>query len=370
MAPEIRVQNTPASVDIDVTTRCNLRCSYCYHFTGAGDTDTDLSTEEWLTFFHELNDCAVKEVCLSGGEPLIRNDLKELLNGIRDNRMRFSILSNGTLVTEELADFIKNTGRCNSFQVSIDGAGPASHDIFRGEGSFVKAVAGLNVLRKHQIPATVRVTIHKYNYMHLEEISRLLLEEVELPSFSTNSAGYVGLCRENKEAVQLNVEEYSFTIAKLLELNKKYHGRISAQAGPLASGKDWVGMQNALDDGKKGFPGCGFLGSCNGVFNKMAVRADGVMIPCVQLPHLELGRINRDSLKEVWQNHPELRRLRERKHISLRDFPFCSDCRFIPYCRGGCPALAYTLTGNENNPSPDACYRTFLDAGGKLPAMS
>jgi len=367
MASDIRVKKTPESLDLDITNRCNLHCSYCYHFTSAGDTDTDLSTAEWLSFFGELKDCAVKEVTLCGGEPLVRKDLRELIQGIRDNRMRFSILSNGTLITEELIDFIKATGRCNSFQVSIDGPGPEAHDVFRGKGSFEKALAGLKVLIKHKMPATVRVTIHKHNYMKLEEISELLLEDVGLPSFSTNSAGNVGLCRENKDSIQLNAQEYSYTMARLFELDKKYSGRIGAQAGPLASGKHWTEMQQAFDEGKEGLPSCGFLRSCGGVFGKMAVRSDGMMVPCSQMPHVELGRINKDSLKEVWLNHPELKRLRDRRDTSLADFEFCRGCKFIPYCRGGCPALAYTLTGNENNPSPDACYRAFLDAGGELP---
>ena len=369
MASDIRVKKTPESLDLNITNKCNLRCSYCSHFSSSSDTDTDLSTEEWLMFFKELKDCAVKDVCLSGGEPLIREDLRELINGIRDNRMRFSILSNGTLITDELIDFIKSTGRCNSFQVSIDGYGPEVHDIFRGEGTFEKALAGLKVLIKHKMPATVRVTIHKFNYKELDKIAELLLKDVGLASFSTNSAGHVGLCRENKDTVQLNVQEYAFTMAKLLELNKKYDGRIQAQAGPLASGTHWTAMQRAFDEGKEDIAGCGYLKSCGGVFSKMAIRSDGIMIPCGQLPHIELGRINKDSLKDVWLNHPELKRLRDRRHTSLKDFEFCSDCKFIPYCRGGCPALAYTLTGNENNPSPDACYRTFLDAGGRLPKI-
>lgn len=363
----MRVKNTPESLDLNITNRCNLRCSYCSHFTSAGDTDTDLSTEEWLKFFGELKECAVKDVCLCGGEPLIREDLRELIKGIYDNRMRFSILSNGTLITDEIVEFIKSSGRCNSFQVSIDGPGPESHDVFRGKGTFEKALAGLKVLIKHNIPATVRVTIHKFNYKELDRVSELLFEDVGLPSFSTNTAGHVGLCRENKDTVQLNAQEYSYTIAKLFELNKKYNGRIQAQAGPLASGKHWKEMQKAFDEGKEALSSCGYLRSCGGVFSKMAIRADGIMIPCGQIPHIELGRINKDSLKEVWQNHPELKRLRDRRDTSLKDFDFCKDCKFIPYCRGGCPALAYTLTGNENNPSPDACYRTFLDAGGKLP---
>ena len=367
MATDMRVKKTPESLDLNITNKCNLRCSYCSHFSSAGDTDTDLSMEEWLKFFRELKECAVKDVCLCGGEPLIRKDLRELINGIRDNKMRYSILSNGTLITDELVKFIKLSGRCNSFQVSIDGPGPESHDVFRGKGTFEKALAGLKILISYKMPATVRVTIHKHNYRQLGEVARLLLEEVGLPSFSTNSAGYVGLCRQNSDDIQLNAQEYSYAIGNLFELNKKYNNRIQAQAGPLASGNHWKEMQEAFDKGKESLSSCGFLRSCGGVFNKMAVRSDGIMIPCGQMPHIELGRINKDNLREIWQNHPELKRLRDRRDTSLKDFEFCKECKFIPYCRGGCPALAYTLTGKENNPSPDACYRTFLEAGGKLP---
>ena len=77
--------------------------------------------------------------------------------------------------------------------------------------------------------------------------------------------------------------------------------------------------------------------------------------------------MNKEDLKEVWQNHPELKRIRERGRIPLGDFDFCRDCVYIHYCSGNCPALAYSLTGKENHPSPDACLKRFLEGGGKLP---
>ena len=365
----MQLMKTPKSVDLNITTKCNLRCSYCSHFDSASDIETDLPTEEWLKFFKELNECAVLDVCLSGGEPLSRGDIKELINGIVENRMRFSMLSNGILMNDDILGYIKSTGRCNSIQVSIDGPGPDSHDIYRGKGSFEKALRGLKLLRKYKLPATTRVTIHRHNYEVLDEVAELLLEDVGLPSFSTNSASHLGLCRQNSDDTQLNADEYSFVIAKLFELNKKYNGRIGAQAGPLASGKHWKEMEAMIKAGKKENQGCGYLRSCGGVFSKMAVRADGIMIPCSQIPYIELGMINRDSLKEVWHNHSELKRLRGRRDIPLKNFEFCNDCKYTAFCRGGCPALAYTLTGDENKPSPDSCYRTFLEAGGKLPEI-
>jgi SynChlorMet cassette radical SAM/SPASM protein ScmE len=101
---------------------------------------------------------------------------------------------------------------------------------------------------------------------------------------------------------------------------------------------------------------------------KLAVRADGVILPCIQLSHIPLGQINKDNLKDVWQNSRELKKIRERSSIPLNDFEFCQGCDYIKYCTGSCPALAYTILGEENHPSPDSCLRLFLEAGGRLPS--
>jgi len=361
---------TPKSVDLEVTNRCNMRCKYCSHFTSAGDVEQDLPTDEWLEFFEELNRCAVMDVCLQGGEPFIHKDFKALVEGIIQNRMRFSVLSNGTLITDEKAEFLASTGRCNSVQVSIDGSIETTHDAFRGKGSFYKAVSGLKSLRKYKLPATVRVTIHRKNVGELEDISELLLEEIGLPSFSTNSAAHLGLCRQNAEQVQLTAEERSLAMETLLRLTSKYNGRISAQAGPLAEARGWLKMTDAFEKKMDSLPDRGYLTGCGGFMSKMAVRADGVMVPCGLIPGMELGRINRDDLKDVWQNHQELNRFRARRDIPLTDFKYCRGCDYINYCTGSCPALASALLNDPYHPSPDACLKRFLDEGGKLPEVS
>tara|TARA_B100000315_G_scaffold231474_1_gene242803 strand:+ start:4623 stop:5723 length:1101 start_codon:yes stop_codon:yes gene_type:complete len=363
----MRIMRTPRTVDLDITNRCNLRCKYCFHFTSAGDVGIDLPKEEWLQFFEELNRCTVMEVCLTGGEPFYREDLKELIDGIIRNRMRFSILSNGTLITGDAAAYLASTGRCNSVQVSIDGSGTEPHDSCRGDGNFLKAMAGINNLKKHNVSVAVRITIHKHNVWNLEEVAEFLLDEIGLPGFSTNSASYFGLCAKNAAQVQLTVEERSIAMETLLRLNKKYNGRINGAAGPLAEGKSWGRMEKARLSKEDCLPGRGRLTACGCPMSKIAIRADGAIVPCNMLSHIKLGQINHENLQDVWLNHPEMKKLRIRRNIPLSDFEFCNGCEYINYCTGNCPALAHTMLGKVDHPSPDGCLRKFLDDGGKLP---
>jgi len=363
------VMKWPRSVDMEITSFCNLRCAYCSHFSGPGDVDADLPLDAWLQFFEELGRCRVMNVTLSGGEPFLRQDLRAIIEGIVTNRMRFSILTNGTLIEDGMAAFLESTKRCNLIQVSIDGAIDMTHDAFRGKGNFARAIQGVLTLQKFGLPASVRVTIHRKNVHELEAIARLLLEEIGLASFSTNAAGHMGLCRKNAAQTQLTPLEHSLAMATLLALADKYPGRISATAGPLADGRAWNEMEAARQENRPPMSGRGFLTGCSGPMQTLAVRADGAIVPCLQLGHMALGRINDDDLAALWQSHPELKILRERCHTPLHQFDFCRGCHYLPYCTGNCPATAYTLYGDVNHPAPDACLRLFLERGGHLPAQ-
>jgi SynChlorMet cassette radical SAM/SPASM protein ScmE len=363
----LKVMRTPRSVDIEVTSRCNLRCRYCYYFDNRAVTYHDLSTDQWLQFIDELGRCAVMDVTLQGGEPFVRRDLPQLIEGICRNRMRFSILSNGTLIDDAIAAFLADTGRCDYVQVSIDGSGSQTHDACRGEGAFAAAIQGVHTLQLHNVPVAVRVTIHRYNVHDLEAIANLLLKDLGLGGFSTNSAGYLGTCRQNAEEVLLTTHERQEAMETLLDLADRYDGRISAQAGPLAEGEMWQRMEQARMEDAAPFPDGGYLTACGCHNSKINVRADGVITPCSMLPHMELGHINSDSLIELWQHHPALNQLRQRHTIPLTAFEFCAGCPYIPYCTGNCPGLAYTMIGQVDHPSPDACLRRFLAEGGKLP---
>lgn len=362
-----KLMRMPRTVDIELTKNCNLRCSYCYFFNNPAIEYRDLSTADWLEFFDELGSLGIMNVVLSGGEAITRPDFPELVAAIVRNRMRLSLLSNGALIDDKLASFLSQTGRCNHVQVSLDGAQAEIHDTARGKGSFDGAVRGIRTLQRYGVKVAVRMTIHRDNYTNLEQIAHFLLEDLGLPSFSTNSAGYLGTCRTNAGDILLTTAERQQAMETLLRLNEKYNGRISAAAGPLAEGNMWKRMDLARRDGAPEFSNGGRLTACGCTSNKIAIRVDGAIMPCTMLPHIVLGYINRDALQDVWQNHPLLADLRERSSIPLSTFEFCADCGYQPYCTGNCPGLAYTLTGKINHPSPDACLHRFLSEGGSIP---
>lgn len=366
-AQPARAMKTPKWVDIEITGRCNQHCSSCTTLSSDRGAGQDLPAEEWLEFFEELNRCAVPGVTLFGGEPFVREDLDELIEGIVENRMRFSMHTNGTLVTDEMAAMLAATGRCDSVQVSIDGSVPATRDNLRAKGDFYKALQGARTLQKHRLPVRVQLTAHRQNVHELENITRLLLDELRLPAISWSSASHHGLCRKNTEQEMLTTEERTLAMETLLVLSAKYDTRISAATGPLAEARNWLKMASASAGKTQQNPGGGFFSGCSGPAHTLAVRADGVMVPCTQLPHIYLGRINEDDLKEVWQDHPELVLLRRREKIQLSSFESCTGCEYAQHCSGGCPALAYALTGSTDQPSPTDCLKKFLDEGGSLP---
>ncbi len=266
-----------------------------------------------------------------------------------------------------MAGFLAQTGRCDSVQVSIDGSCEAVHDSIRGAGSFKGAVRGIKLLEKHGIQVSVRVTVNKKNINDLENIASFLINDLGLYGFSTNAAAYMGLCRVNSDNIQLSLDDRGFAMQALVDLREKYPDRITATAGPLTDADMWSEILEAVADNDP--PTEGRLSACSGPFTRLAVRSDGVMIPCIQLAHMDLGRINRDSLQKVWQEHPELAVIRERSEIRLLEFESCTQCSYIEHCTGGCPATAYQINGQINTPSPDSCLKKYIEQGGSTSCL-
>jgi SynChlorMet cassette radical SAM/SPASM protein ScmE len=352
----------PTSVEIALTGRCNLRCQYCF-YADEMVALRDLPTAQWLAFFAELSRLAVRRVTLTGGEVFTRPDFFELVDGVVANRMRYSILTNGTLVDEDvLAQFQvgKRRLRLESIQVSIDGSCAEVHNQSR-PGSFDRALRGLRLLKEAGFPVTVRTTINRHNLHDLENVARLLLEDVGLPSFSTNEAMPMGAGCDNQGAITLTAAETREAMHIMERLLARYPGRLQANAGPQAKLKMYAEMELARRTGEKTTRWqMGYLTACGCVYSKLDVLHDGTIVPCHLLYDLHLGHIATSSFEEIWRTHPTLQALRARRSIPMTQSPGCGDCEWAAYCNGSCPGLAYDLTGDFNRANPEDCYRRFL----------
>ena len=364
------IQEAPRSLDLSLTGRCNLACAYCFYadeMTGR----RDLPTGRWLDFFAELRSLAVRSVTLSGGEVFMRRDLWELLDGVVGARLRYSLLTNGTMIDDraigELAREHRRR-RLDSIQVSIDGSCAAVHDASRGAGSFEKALRGLRMLKEAGFPVTARVTVNPHNVDDLENTARLLLGEMGLSQIGTNDAMPMGTGCAHQDAIVLAPAQQVAAMKTLVRLAQVFPGRLHATAGSLALWRMYREMEEAKATGVKTRRWrMGFLSSCGCMFAKLAVHHDGMIVPCSMLAAASLGVMGETSIRSIWQDHPLLKEMRHRGEIPMEQVPGCEGCEWAPYCSGGCPAVVYTRTGELHAPNPDCCYRRFLQAAGGLP---
>lgn len=372
-AEDVQLSDRPGELDISLTGKCNLHCDYCF-YAHEMHNRPDLPKEAWLAFFAELGGLAVRSLTLSGGEAFVRPDLFELIDALIENRMRYGILTNGTLITEKTIAQLeakKRRIRMNSIQVSIDGSCAEIHDKSRGAGSFVRAIRGLRLLKEAGFPVTSRVTVNRFNIDDLDNIARLLLVDVGLQGFGTNDAMPMGAGCENQAGITLLPEQQIKTMEALVRLAAQYDGRISATAGPLAKWKMYGEMERAQKTGKMASRWqMGYLTACGCVFNKLAVHHDGMISPCNMLPELALGVINRDSISAVWKTHPTLKALKDRRQIAMNQVSGCEGCEWSPFCNGSCPGLAQAMTGDFNRANPHDCYKRFLAATGLTSAAA
>jgi SynChlorMet cassette radical SAM/SPASM protein ScmE len=363
------ILEAPRSMELSLTGRCNLECAYCYYADEMVGR-RDLPAEAWLDFFMELKSLAVRNLTLSGGEVFMRRDLWQLIDGIVDARMRYGILSNGTLITEKtVGQLLQGGRRCrlDSIQISIDGSCAAVHDQSRGIGSFEKALRGLRLLKDAGLPVTVRVTVNRHNVDDLAKTARLLLDEIGLSKFSTNDAMPMGMGCAHQDSIVITPQQRLTAMKTLVRLEKAYPGRIMASAGSLALWHMFREMEQAR---ATGVPvqrwKMGVLSSCGCMFLKLAVHHDGIIAPCNMLAAASLGTINTTPLRSIWQNHPLLKEMRARGNIPISEVSGCRGCDWAPYCNGGCPAVEYTRTGNLYVANPSCCYRLFIEETGGL----
>lgn len=158
-------------VIISITNRCNLKCRMCdIPINKAEELDCSL----WKRVIKDAVSLGAETVVFSGGEPLLREDIFELISFTKDNSLAACLTSNGLLIDDAVAEKLNKAG-VDVVNISVEGPKPI-HDYLRGKGMFERAVAGIEALQRNNIETTIATTVSKYNYEQLSYVIELAKE--------------------------------------------------------------------------------------------------------------------------------------------------------------------------------------------------
>ena len=325
-----------------LTERCNLRCSHCYQ---ERKVIAELEQYEMENFVDHLVYVLKKQrmsgsISLTGGEPLILGDkLWNLIKYIKksDLDIEISLLTNGTLITSEIAD--KLASYKIYCQISFDGYDEKTHDNIRGRGNFSKAIKGVKMLRKRDVPVSAHFVIMRQNINDIEKMVYFcIINGIRRLTFSR--LVLMGQGHSLKKQM-LSPIETKDVYKKIYDLSKKVKDKLDVNTGRTL----WCNIDNEIG------------GTCPAGFSSLIVNADGSVFPCRRLP-INVGNILKNSIFEIWYGSAVMKDLRNRKKIDK-----CGNCKFLDKC-GGCRAIAFAHFGDYMAADPQ-CWRNYS----KLPSI-
>ena len=168
--PAAKKQYTPRLIFWEVTKGCNLRCIHCRATATELMSPADLPTDKALNIISQIADFGSPILVLSGGEPLYRQDIFHLAEYATSRGLRTALATNGTLVTRDVAEKIKNAG-IKRVSISLDGADAITHDTFRGiPGAFEAAIYGMRNLQQLGVSVQINTTIARHNAHQLPDV--------------------------------------------------------------------------------------------------------------------------------------------------------------------------------------------------------
>lgn len=348
----------------NVTRRCNLKCLHCYARATAGPAQDELSHQAALDLLRDLKDFGAPVVLFSGGEPLLRPDLFELVDRAVAHGMRAVISTNGTLISRDLAWRLKDLG-LSYVGISLDGAA-AVHDRFRGKsGSFAAAMAGVRHCREMGLKVGLRFTVSRLNYREVPAIFDLV-EEYQLPRICFYHLVYAG------RGTKLVAEALSHPQTReLLDLICARTRRIfdSGRAAEVLTVDNhadgpYLYLKLLKEDPRRAAEVLELLKMNEGNNSGRGIGCvswDGEVHADQFWRHYSFGNVQRRPFGEIWTDltNPLMARLKDKKrYVGGR----CARCRWLEICAGNFRVRAEALNGDLWAPDP-ACYLTDEEIG-------
>lgn len=331
----------PFTVDFAITGRCNLRCKHC-NTSDTWDLKSELSFVELIGVLDQLKKEKVFEVNIFGGEPFCHPRIYDLLEAANDYPIRFTVLTNGTLIDDAAAKRLKKIRFFETVQVSMDGSCPETHDWQRGRGSFEKAIEGVKNLIHNQVPVKLKAVINTHNHTDIENMIKLA-KGLGMGGMDFGDAVECGRAAVFAGDMKFEGEVHRRIMEDLFCFREKYPGFVIG--GTLGQ------KMEMLEDFYGNGPGKGKRGTfstCPAGQTMLSIRSDGKVVPCSSFWTLVCGDVRARTLKDIWDNSEVLNNIRSLSEEPLASGdPSCGDCDYLSYCNGGCRASAYYSSGKS-----------------------
>lgn len=316
----------PLVMSWNVTRECNMKCSHCYINATEKKLNNELTTQEAKNLMDQIYQVSAPLLILSGGEPLLRSDIFELISYGAKKGLKMGLGSNGSLIDEAVAKKLKEAGIA-TVSISLDSNIAAQHDEFRGvTGAWEKAVQACKVLRKNNVLVQVNTTLTQQNYNQIDDIMSLA-ENIGVENFHLFFLVPTG---RGTKLTDISPEKYEEMITKTFAKTANHKLNVRPSCAPqfmrIAKG---MGL-----DMRQWIRGCiAGLYYCR-------IYPNGDVTPCPYLP-IKLGNIREKSFKEIWFNSKVFKDLREPNSLKGK----CGACEYRSSC-GGCRARAYGLSND------------------------
>lgn len=330
---QISEKSLPLWLLAELTYRCPLQCPYCSNPTNFADyLQNELNTEEWKKVFEEARKLGATQLGFSGGEPLLRKDLVELVETASSLGYYTNLITSSVGMDEELLGKLKKAG-LDHIQISFQASSEELNDYFAGTKSFEHKVRMAKLFKQHDFPVVLNIVIHRHNIDDIEQIINMALEiganDVELAN-----AQYYGFGLHNRDQLMPTKQQ----LIRAESITNKYQEKHKGKTNFYFVVPDY--FENRPKPCMNGW---------GKIF--MTITPDGAALPCHSarmIPDLEFPNVRDNSIKWIWEESPAFNHFRG---FDWMKEP-CKTCpdRFKDY--GGCRCQAYLLTGDATNTDP------------------
>ncbi len=343
-------QELPASLQIvcwGITRKCNLSCPHCDRGAADRSGTGELSTEECFRVIDSILEIGRPTTVLTGGEPLLRDDIFKVAKYATDKGLRVVLSTTGQLLTPEVAARIRDANILR-VGVSLDFPTAAPHDRFRGEtGVFDRTLSGIKAAQQAGLKVEVYSVIAKFTAPYLKDLLNLL---IELGVATWNPVMFVPTGRgKTLKNMQLSPDEYEQTLNWLYEKENELRDKMLFSGDSLPQ-RNRIVRQIGTAQEMRSFSRLHLRG-CKAGINGCDILYGGKVVACSMLD-VEAGDLRKESFAQIWRNSPLLRKLRDLSNIKGK----CAVCEYKTVC-GGCRGRTYGATGDYFEADPWCTYQ-------------